>query len=70
METLEFIIYPDGYVQERATGMVGNYCTVVTASIEDKLGVVVKQRQTSEYFADWAQEKSDIVNAHNIYSNW
>lgn len=70
METLEFIIYPNGHVQEQATGMVGNYCTVLTAAIEDELGVVVNQRQTSEYFADLIQERSDIVDIENIYSNW
>jgi Protein of unknown function (DUF2997) len=50
METLEFIIYPDGRVQERVTGVVGQSCTVVTAAIESELGDVVNQTQTAEYF--------------------
>jgi hypothetical protein len=51
METLEFIIYPDGRVQEKVTGVVGRSCTVVTAAIEAELGHVVSQSQTAEYFA-------------------
>jgi hypothetical protein len=51
METLEFIIHPDGRVQEKVTGVVGHACTVVTAAIESELGDVVSQTQTAEYFA-------------------
>ena len=51
METLEFIIHPDGRVQEKVTGVVGHSCTVVTAAIESELGDVVSQTQTAEYFA-------------------
>ena len=50
METLEFIIYPDGRVHEKVTGVVGQSCTVVTAAIESELGDVVSQEQTAEYF--------------------
>ena len=39
METLEFIIYPDGRVQEKVTGIVGSSCTEVTAAIEAELGL-------------------------------
>ncbi len=52
METLEFIIHPDGRVEEKVTGIVGNSCTEVTAAIEAQLGNVVAQQQTSEYFAE------------------
>jgi Protein of unknown function (DUF2997) len=51
METLEFIIHPDGRVQEKVTGVVGQSCTVVTTAIESALGQVVSQSQTAEYFA-------------------
>lgn len=34
METLEFIIYADGRVQEKVTGITGNSCAEVTAAIE------------------------------------
>jgi Protein of unknown function (DUF2997) len=50
METLEFIIYPDGRVHEKVTGVVGQSCTIVTAAIESELGHVVSRSQTAEYF--------------------
>ena len=50
METLEFIIYPDGRVHEKVTGVVGQSCTVVTAAIESALGDVVSQTPTAAYF--------------------
>ena len=51
METLEFIIYPDGRVEERVTGIVGSNCAEVTAAIEAKLGIVAHRELTSENFA-------------------
>ena len=72
METLEFISYPDGRVQEKVTGVVGNSCAEVTAAIEEQLGVVVNQQPTSEYFASQVQEQSGIVNGNSqaAYSDW
>ncbi|NET35240.1 MAG: DUF2997 domain-containing protein [Cyanothece sp. SIO1E1] len=60
METLEFVIFPDGRVQERVTGIVGSSCAEVTAAIEAELGQVLNQQQTSEYFA---QEVYQSVSA-------
>jgi hypothetical protein len=51
METLEFIIYPDGRVEELVTGIVGSSCAEVTAAIEAKLGIVAHRELTSENFA-------------------
>ncbi|GBO54954.1 cellulase M [Pseudanabaena sp. lw0831] len=51
METLEFIIYPDGRVEERVTGIIGSSCAEVTAAIEAKLGIVAHRELTSENFA-------------------
>lgn len=51
METLEFIIYPDGRVQEKVTGIIGASCAEVTAAIEAELGVVLSVEQTSEHFS-------------------
>lgn len=56
METLEFIIYPDGRVQETVTGIVGSSCAEVTAAIEAQLGRVITQEPTSEFFAQSAQQ--------------
>ncbi|MEI6330234.1 MAG: DUF2997 domain-containing protein [Pseudanabaena sp.] len=51
METLEFIIYPDGRVEERVTGIIGSSCAEVTGAIEAKLGIVAHRELTSENFA-------------------
>lgn len=51
METLEFIIYPDGRVKETVTGIVGASCAEVTAAIESQLGQVMAQEKSSEYYA-------------------
>jgi Protein of unknown function (DUF2997) len=60
METLEFIIYPDGRVQETVTGIVGASCAEVTAAIEAKLGLVLTQESTSEYFAQVLQQPTSL----------
>jgi hypothetical protein len=49
METLEFVIYPDGRVKEMVTGIVGNSCQEVTAAIEAQLGNVLSQATTADY---------------------
>ena len=71
METLEFIIYPDGRVKEMVTGIVGSSCAEVTAAIEEQLGHVVSQQTTSEYYA---QSDSDSVvekaSSQVSYSQW
>lgn len=69
METLEFIIYPDGRVEEKVTGIVGASCTEVTAAIEAQLGRVVSQEPTSEYFAQEVQQ-STTASAEVKFSNW
>ena len=66
METLEFIIYPDGRVQEKVTGIVGTSCAEVTAAIEAKLGLVVSQESTSEYFAQSRQSASVPVTGQSF----
>ena len=71
METLEFIIYPDGRVQETVTGIVGASCAEVTAAIEAQLGVVVAQQTTSDYFAQrQGQSASETVTAQATFSQW
>ncbi|MEM6448941.1 MAG: DUF2997 domain-containing protein [Cyanobacteria bacterium P01_D01_bin.105] len=51
METLEFVIYPDGRVKEMVTGIVGSSCAAVTAAIEAQLGEVMAHEKSSEYYA-------------------
>ena len=69
METLEFVIYPDGRVQEKVTGIVGASCQEVTAAIEAQLGRVVSQEQTSEYFAKNINQSTTASN-QAAFSDW
>ncbi len=69
METLEFVIYPDGRVQEKVTGIVGASCAEVTAAIEAQLGVVLHQESTSEYFTQ-ALHQSAEATAQVAFSDW
>lgn len=71
METLEFVIYPDGRVQEKVTGIIGASCAEVTAAIEAELGVVLSQESTSERFAgeqhQWEVATAKVSASSN---NW
>ncbi|MDJ0568246.1 MAG: DUF2997 domain-containing protein [Pleurocapsa sp. MO_192.B19] len=69
METLEFIIYPDGRVKETVTGIVGSSCQEVTAAIEAQLGVVVDQKTTSDYYAQTTVQSASVATQSN-YSDW
>lgn len=69
METLEFIIYPDGRVEEKVTGIVGASCTEVTAAIEAQLGRVVNLEPTSEYFAQAVQQDT-VATTQATFSQW
>ncbi|MFM2061882.1 MAG: hypothetical protein RLZZ507_1552 [Cyanobacteriota bacterium] len=70
METLEFIIYPDGRVQEKVTGIVGASCAEVTAAIEAQLGQVLSQESTSEFFATNNIQESGVANTQTAFSEW
>ena len=69
METLEFVIYPDGRVQEKVTGIIGISCAEVTAAIEAQLGHVLHQEQTSEYFSQ-AIDQTAAATTQATYSEW
>ncbi len=73
METLEFVIYPDGRVKETVTGIVGASCAEVTAAIEAQLGEVMAQETTSEYYAQpvtVASKVSNAAQANVSHSHW
>jgi hypothetical protein len=69
METLEFIIYPDGRVKETVTGIVGSSCQEVTAAIEEQLGVVISQSPTSDYYAQTVYQSEKVAN-QSTFSDW
>lgn len=60
METLEFIIYPDGRVEEKVSGIKGHSCAQVTEALEEQLGTVLHQRQTADYFSATTQQDSTV----------
>jgi Protein of unknown function (DUF2997) len=66
METLEFVIYPDGRVHEKVTGVTGASCADVTAAIEAQLGRVVAQEPTSEYFEQPLNQTLVTANAATL----
>ncbi len=68
LETLEFIIYPDGRVQEKVTGIVGSSCQEVTAAIEAQLGRVINQEKTSDYY-DQSVNQSHQVSLKETWSD-
>lgn len=70
METLEFIIFPDGRVQEKVTGIVGANCAEVTAAIEAQLGRVVKVEPTSEFFAQAENLQAFQTQTQSYASSW
>ena len=71
METLEFVIHPDGRVQEMVTGIVGASCAEVTAAIEAQLGSVIIYQPTSEYFAQQAVlQQAHVATARASLSSW
>lgn len=69
METLEFIIYPDGRVKETVTGIVGASCQEVTAAIEAQLGRVLSNEKTSQYYQQPITESTKATNQAS-FSDW
>jgi Protein of unknown function (DUF2997) len=72
METLEFVIYPDGRVQEKVTGIIGSSCSEVTAAIEAQLGLVLQQQPTSEFFAQEQQTVNQVnqTSQGSAFGTW
>lgn len=69
LETLEFVIYPDGRVKEMVTGIVGRSCQEVTAAIEAELGVVLTQQATADFFAQPANLDQSVQQSQT-FSPW
>ena len=71
LETLEFVIYPDGRVQEKVTGIIGNSCAEVTKAIEEQLGLVLHQENTADYFAQQSYQTNKATNTNQVTaSEW
>ncbi len=70
METLEFVIYPDGRVEEKVTGTLGSNCAELTAAIERELGIIAHRELTSEYFAAVQAESACWVADASAIAEW
>ncbi|MDJ0723691.1 MAG: DUF2997 domain-containing protein [Prochloraceae cyanobacterium] len=70
LETLEFVIYPDGRVLEKVTGIVGSSCQEVTAAIEAELGLTLASDKTSEYYAQQEVTQSATTANKTTFSDW
>ncbi|MFN9175004.1 MAG: DUF2997 domain-containing protein [Synechocystis sp.] len=68
LETLEFVIYPDGRVKETVTGIVGRSCQEVTAAIEAELGIVLTQQATADFFAQTNPLEQSVQSAQSLMS--
>ncbi len=69
LQTLEFIIFPDGRVKETVTGIVGKSCQEVTAAIEAELGDVLHSQPTADYFAQ-EQAVEQSIQAGTTFTHW
>lgn len=61
-QEIEFVIRPDGSVEERVIGVNGPDCLKITASIEDALGTVAKREHTPEFYNQSEQDSTDTVS--------
>jgi Protein of unknown function (DUF2997) len=68
MEQVEFILHPDGRVEERVVGVVGNSCSELTRSLEEKLGTVQDRTLTSEYYQQDAQQSAQTEDSNKQWT--
>ena len=57
MVEIEFVIYPDGRIEELVKGAKGKECQAITEKINEALGEVYQTKATEEMF-----EQEVVVN--------
>lgn len=71
MVTLEFIIYPDGRVEEKVVGVKGGDCLKVTEEINEKLGTVITTEPTEEMVEETIRvQEVNVLKNGASESNW
>lgn len=60
-QTIEYIVRPDGRVEEKVLNVDGQECVKITEEINEKLGEVVSTNLTEDYFKD-----PQTITEHNI----
>ena len=59
---IEFIIKPDGTVEESVTGAQGAECEKITEAIERELGEVTEREHTPDYFNETQGTDGSVTN--------
>lgn len=62
-QQIEFLIRPDGTVEERVSGVSGPDCERITEAIEQALGEVTRRDQSPEYYNPQAQGQDEEVSS-------
>tara|TARA_B110001452_G_scaffold153382_1_gene127618 strand:- start:259 stop:558 length:300 start_codon:yes stop_codon:yes gene_type:complete len=65
-QELEFIIYPDGRVEERVLGVKGADCQALTREINKALGEVYETEATSEMFEQKVEVNVEEENSNTV----
>ena len=64
-QRIEFVIRPDGTVEEKVTGVSGPACDQITSAVEDALGEVTRRERTAEYYNNSEQHSGDTVTTNS-----
>jgi len=62
-QEIEFIIKPDGTVEEIVRGVSGPDCEALTSGIEDALGEVDKRERTGDYFGETTHSGDHVTTS-------
>ncbi len=63
-QEIEFIIRPDGSVEERVTGVSGSNCEAVTQAVEEALGQITRREHTGEFYQQ-PDTATDTISARS-----
>jgi hypothetical protein len=71
VQELEFIIYPDGRIEERVLGVKGADCQKLTEKINQELGEVYSTEATAEMFEQPVQVnvEEEVENTQSAWSD-
>lgn len=62
-QEIEFIIKPDGTVEETVSGVSGPECEALTQGIEQALGDVEKREHTPDFYRESSQSGDHVTTS-------
>ncbi len=62
-QEIEFVIKPDGTVEETVIGVNGPDCEAITKDIEQALGRVTDRKRTGDFFNEQGSSSSVTTNS-------